>query len=104
MARRRKAPARTKSGRATEPKVADAPQDESLAAEGDGNESRSESPETCPVCQSDPDASRKEDRTWVMCESCETWYHASCAGLVAKLETIDKWCFRSTQMSLRVGN
>lgn len=54
--------------------------------------SDAEAPDTCPVCESSPLLDGEQDRNWVACESCETWYHASCIGLAGKLDTVDKWC------------
>jgi hypothetical protein len=89
MARRRRAATRTKSSAATEPEPS---HDGDVAMDADGNESGSDAPETCPVCKSKPRAGGDQDQTWVMCESCETWYHASCVGFGRKLDTVDKWC------------
>lgn len=87
MAKRRKAPSRTKSSTVSEPVAAP---DEEVVVDAKDEESGSEKVETCPVCELTP-RSGPEDLTWVMCEGCELWYHASCVGLSGKLETIDKW-------------
>lgn len=91
MARRRKAPAKAKpKGAVTEAPPDFKNDDEELAAEDKEEESGSEAPETCPKCEAQPKTSG-DDETWVMCEACETWYHASCVGLGGKLDTVDKW-------------
>ena len=95
MAKRRRASTRNKSNTATEPGHPDVVHGGDAAVDGDADESGSDALETCPVCQSKPRAGNDQDQTWVMCEPCKTWYHASCVGFARKLDTVDKWCILS---------
>jgi len=90
MAKRRRA-ARAKTNTAPEPEPSNTVHDGDAAVDADGDESGSDTPETCPGCESKPQVGGDQDHTWVMCEPCETWYHASCVGLARKLDTVDKW-------------
>jgi hypothetical protein len=47
----------------------------------------------CPACSvSLPRGLKDEDsESWVMCDSCKTWYHWRCVGENGQLDTIDKW-------------
>lgn len=71
-------------------------QEEQAAKDDEGSRSRSSSPDLCPGCtntksKSKARTSQQKDRTWVMCESCETWYHWDCVGGTGELEAVDKW-------------
>lgn len=63
--------------------------------EEEESKSRSSSPDLCPGCTNTKapksTKTRQKDRTWVMCESCETWYHWDCVGGTGELEAVDKW-------------
>lgn len=91
MAKRRKATSRAKAGApAADPAASGSVHDEDTAVETKEDESGSDTSETCPVCERTP-RSGVQDRTWVMCEACEIWYHASCVDLTRRLDTVDKW-------------
>ncbi|KAF8320033.1 Clavaminate synthase-like protein [Clavulina sp. PMI_390] len=91
MAKRRKAASRAKPTATADSKPPEDVHEEDVEAEVGAEEDRSESPDTCPACKSAPDEQSDEDRTWIGCEACETWYHSQCVELGGKLDTIDKW-------------
>ncbi|KAG8891971.1 JmjC domain-containing histone demethylation protein 1, partial [Tulasnella sp. 403] len=50
--------------------------------------------EKCPACAMEEKPGppkRKKKESWVLCESCPTWYHWDCVGKGEDLSLVDKW-------------
>ncbi|KAI5834455.1 Clavaminate synthase-like protein [Schizophyllum commune Tattone D] len=80
MARRRRSSARQNGEHSMHESDSDA-QDE--------GKKNSESEDKCPACTlENADADKV---SWIKCEACKQWYHWTCAGNGADVETIDHW-------------
>ena len=56
----------------------------------DEGKKNSESEDKCPACT--PENADADKVSWIKCEACKQWYHWTCAGNGADVETIDHWC------------